>query len=441
MKNVESPDVVVIGAGLSGLCAARDLLAQGLEPLLLEARDRPGGRTHAVEVSGVTVDLGGEWVDEAHTELRELVAELDLELIPSSFSKEHARWYVGGEFSSEMPLEGNDAKVHDLMNEALVKTAEATDPECPWKNNPEHDVSVKEWLRKAGMSKRGIHAVETLVSSCGSTVPLDRMSFYSYAVKVATRGGPGKGNEYRVAGGAGRVAEVLAEDLDGRVRYSSPVTEVRQDGSGVEVRWMSRSGPMSAKARRAVIAIPFASYRGIRFDPEPSPVFRSAILNSTYGVVRKIAFVFDEKVDHPSFTVTDTSLGYLSAARTFGERSVIVCFAGGDPLLPELGRRDEYRKHRSIELLAKLYDLPEPETVVEKVWPHDYWTRGSYMIMAPGDMAAFGKSLGNSFGKVHLAGAEGVAAAPSFMNSAVKAGRRAAEAVADALANMEHRVS
>lgn len=435
-----NPDVVVVGAGLSGLAAARELSSgAGLEVLVLEARDRPGGRTRATRVGGVVVDLGGEWIDEAHSEIRGLVEELGLRLVPSNRSKEGGRWYVRGGVTDGMPLSERDAGVYERMKRALVSTASCVDLDEPFRGGPSatDDASVEEWLRGAGMSEGGIHAVETLVSSCGSTVPLDRMSFYAYAAKVATRGGPGKGNEYRVEGGAGRISEKLAEGLS--VRYSSPVTGVSQaEGGGVEVRYQGPEGPRTARARKAILALPLTCYRDITFDPPPPPTVKSVVSGSVYGVVRKMHFIFDEPVDTAPFTVTDTTLGYLSAAQLSGGAGGggaggIVSFCGGRPLLSELGRAPEEREERAVRQLRELYDIPEPMAVTEKVWPNDYWTRGSYMIMAPGNMALFGEAMGTGFGDVHLAGAEGYAAAPSFMNSAVKSGVRAGEAVARAM--------
>lgn len=434
MTPSEKLDAAVVGAGLSGLTAARELARAGLETLVLEARSRPGGRTQAAEIEGVTVDLGGEWVDAAHAEIRHLAADLGITLYPFEQGKENARWQVRGEVSDALPLEGHDAEIYRRMQEALVETATGADIERPWIGAPEQDPSIEDWLRYAGMSKDGMHVVETLISSCGSTAPLERMSFYSYAVKVATRGGPGKGNEFRVEGGAGSIAEALAADLGGLVRYSAPVTQVRQDAGGVEVRWSGESGPETVRARRVIFAIPFTCYRGINFDPEPPPVFRRMVSSSVYGVVRKTFFVFDEPVDSSIFAVTDTTLGYCCATPDVdGESRGITSFAGGSPLLPELGLPPEERRRRAMDLLSGLYSLPEPVAVVEKVWTDEYWTRGSYMIMAPGDMANFGELMGESFGNIHLAGAEGVAAAPSFMNSAVKAGLRAGREVARAI--------
>lgn len=435
MLRDETTDVVVVGAGLSGLTAARELTRQGHETLVLEASDRVGGRTQTSEVGGVTVDLGGEWVDEAHSEMRRLCAELDIDLFPFEGSKEGARWHVGGESHDGMPLFGEDERVYRRFTEALVETSEGIDLDRPWESAPPpgEDGSVEDWLRREGMSPEGLHVVETAVSTCGSTVPLSRMSFYAYAVKTASRGGPGKGNEYRVRGGAGSVSRRLASELGERVRLSAPVTEVLQNESGVEVRWEGSDGPGAVRARRVVLALPFTLYGGIRFHPEPPPGIRAAISRSVYGMVRKMVFAFEGEVPVSALTVTDTSLGYLCRTQAADRRDAVVSFAGGRPLLPELGLSAGQRERRALMTLAEIHDLPEPAGVREKLWPAEPWTRGSYMIAAPGDLYRFGASLGGSFGRVQLAGAEGVAVAPSFMNSAVRsglaAGRRAAGAI------------
>lgn len=424
-------DAVVIGAGLSGLVAARELVREGLGVVVLEARGRPGGRTHTADVGGVTVDLGGEWVDEAHEEMKDLVTELGLTLVPAARRKEDALWSVKGRVTREMPLSGRDAAVYRRMQEAIRETAEGVDPEAPWSAAPARDISVAAWLRAEGMSEDGLCVVETLLSTCGSTVPLERMSFYLYAVKVATRGGPGKGNEYRVEGGAGRVAERLAEELGTAVRYSSPVVEVRQ-GREVEVRYEAGGEIEAVRARRVVLAIPLTLYAGIWFDPPLPHATGKLATGGRYGVGRKMAFVYEGPVEAPALAVTDTSLGYLWTVRGAGGETGVVSFAGGLPLEAEMRLPREERERRAVGLLHDLFGLPEPGVVVEEAWSEKAWSRGSYLIAGPGDAGAL-REMGRSTGLLHLAGAEAVAAAPSFMNSAVKGGLRAAREVAGAL--------
>jgi monoamine oxidase len=435
----DSADVVVVGAGLSGLTAARELDRAGFEVVVLEARDRPGGRTHAIEIEGVTVDLGGEWVDEAHASILSLISDLGMELVPAGEGKKNGRWHISGETTDGMPLSGRDAKVYERMEAALVEAA-GRNPDTYHVHVPESDVSVEAWLRREGMSEAGRRVVETLISDCGSTVPTRRMSFYSYANKIASRGGPGKGNEYRVLGGAGSVAKRVAGELRGTVRYSSPVSDVRQNEAGVALRYLSEDGPAEIRARKVVMAIPFTCYPTVRFDPAPPEVFRRMFSEATYGVVRKMHFIFEEEMT-PPFTITDTPLGYLSASQSSGSFSGIVSFAGGESLMPELGFSEEERKRRGVKTLRELYDVPEPAFVAEKVWAHDFWTRGSYMIIAPGDVASFGKYMGQCFGNVHLAGAEGLSVAPSFMNSAVESGRRASVKVMESLSATRERAA
>ena len=86
------PDVIVIGAGVSGLIAARDLARAGKRVVVLEARDRVGGRTYSVGSGGQTIDLGGQWMGDKHARLRALAAELGVESFPQYATGKKILW-------------------------------------------------------------------------------------------------------------------------------------------------------------------------------------------------------------------------------------------------------------------------------------------------------------------------------------------------------------
>ena len=182
-----------------------------------------------------------------------------------------------------------------------------------------------------------------------------------------------------------------------------------------------------------MLGLPFAFYGWFRFNPPLSPFFRWFFSKSRYGVGRKMAFVYDGPVEAPALAVTDSPLGYLWTVRGSRGQTGIVSFSGGRPLADELRFRREERERRAVALLRELFGLPEPGVVEEAAYgDEDPWARGSYFIAGPGDAEAL-RRMDRSFGLLHLAGAEAVPAAPSFMNSAVKGGLRAAREVVEAL--------
>lgn len=131
------PDVVVVGAGLAGLAAARDLEAGGAQVTVLEARPRVGGRVEQVELAdGRRVQLGGEVVGNAHTSYLELVAELGLTLTASYVAEpgEITRQVPGSVDVGEWPswCTEADRASHDEVEAALVKLLGSIDPDDPW---------------------------------------------------------------------------------------------------------------------------------------------------------------------------------------------------------------------------------------------------------------------------------------------------------------------
>ncbi len=398
------PDVVVIGAGLSGLTAAHRLAQAGADVTVLEASDRVGGRVWTRHADGRPWEAGGEAIDATNAHLRGLADEVGAAIVRSAVGwGDHgptpsAAW-VAGRRGFESP------PGYVALLDEIERLGQHPDPSTD-------AVSVGGWLRSREAAPFDRAVAETMISVVAATVPLERMSLHALALKDAARGGARSDSEFRFGEGAGGFAERIAAGLGARVRLQSSVLALRNAASGVEV---SLAGGEVVNAPRAVVAIPLYAH-------EPLGGLRPIPAGATYGVAVKslIELERDLPPDAPTSAVTDTVLGYAYRRdqRTLG------AFVGSTPA----------RRLAALSDAAALRDLNEPvrtmfgvgvARVTRVVYPR------SYLILAPGQLTGWWPRLALPDGCVHYAGAE-TSALPSFMEGAVMAGERVAREVIDA---------
>ena len=219
------PDAIVVGAGLAGLSAARDLAAGGTDVVVLEARDRPGGRVVQTPLAdGRLVQLGGELTGPFQSSYRGLVEELGLTLEPSFVADPGEETYLlaEGRFVGDgYPwMSDEDRASYAKAEEEFARLAKTVDPEDPW-SHPEAErldrLSIGEWMRDVGATRNAVRARD-LFALALSSESVERTSLLSELRKEASAGASGF-YEYetweaeRVAEGSATVALRMAEEL------------------------------------------------------------------------------------------------------------------------------------------------------------------------------------------------------------------------------------
>jgi len=440
-------DVAVVGAGLAGLVAARDLLDAGLSVLVLEARNRVGGRTldHKLE-NGAVVEVGAQWVGPTQDHVLALAEELSIGLFPTYVKGDHflavdgtVKRYAGDDF--DLPGEAL-ADVGETW-QRLEEMASSIPLDKPWRaaNAGTWDAQTLEtWLVANAKTETGLGYWRTLVPALFSAeaAEMSLLHFLFYCRSggtidrlVFTSGGA---QESRLVGGSQQIALRLADRLGDVVRLSSPVGAIRQDNRGVEV---THDGVV-VKAGRAIVALPPTLAGRIRYSPALPPLRDQLTQQVPMGYVTKVQIAYPEPFwraeglsgsvfsldDEVSF-IFDNSPPDLSCGVLLG------LLEGGNARLAGKLPPEE-RKELILSRFAKFFGprAAEPDEYVEKDWAAEEWSRGCYGgRFGPGVWTGYGEALREPVGRIHWAGTETAEVWNGYMDGAVRSGGRAAREV------------
>jgi monoamine oxidase len=438
----ETLDAVVVGAGYAGLAAARKLTEEGCSVVLVEARDRVGGRTHTVEEAGATVDLGGQWIGPGQDHAYEVAAETGVSTFPQWTAGEDVAFEQGQprRVRGEEDYHPDDLAEYSTAVAALEGAAAGIPLDRPWAVSQADsfdamtlDTWLKEHVQRPGARTMLATTVANLFAAEPANLSLLHVLFYigsggGWASLVNTEGGA---QQDRLVGGLQEPAVRLGSRLEDAVRLGWPVRAISHDAGGVAVS--GEAGEI--RARRAIVAIPPALAGRLVYDP-PLPALRDQLTQRLPGgSVVKFNLVYPtpwwRELGLRGFVYSPDEMVTMmfDASPVEGEPGVVVGFMEGANGI-EAGRlpRDE-RKARVIDQAERALAGQGEDSIgyVDCDWSAEEWTRGCYGAhFPPGVWTQFGPALREPVGRIHWAGTETAERWMGYVDGAIESGIRAA---------------
>jgi monoamine oxidase len=423
-------DAIVVGAGFAGVTAARELRLQGRRTLLLEARDRIGGRTWTTEFAGRPAELGGAWV---HWTQPHIWAELTRYGMAVVTDEEPEEALVPTE---EEPLVLPAEEVLALVTEVLNRVFRDTGHYFPRPYEPllradllaEFDaLSLAGWLDRLELTaEERSMVVSALSTELGGSETRGAVSMLAqwWALGDLARHGYFSLVSLRPERGTGALLDAMLADARPELRLGCPVVSVADDGERVRVT--TRAGECHT-ARAAVVAVPVNTWPGIAFSPG-LPRAHTELASAGAGVPDSVKLWLHLRTDRAPFVAqggAGSPVSTLLPHAVTDEGLVMVGFGvdasfdAGDPAAVE----------KAVRRL-----VPDAELIEHRAhdWGRDPWSLGGWGNRRPGQLTTAHRALRSPLGRVVLASGELADGWAGCIDGAVESGLRAARLVAEA---------
>jgi len=440
-------DTVVIGGGVTGLVAAWRLVEAGQDVVVLEARDRVGGRLRSERHEGSLFEIGGQWVSPDQDVLKELLDELGLETYLRH--RDGASLYVGrtGEakrfWGEDLPVGSETAAAIERLTKTLDALTAEIDPDRPW-DHPDAErldrVTFQQWLMDQCEDAEARDNVALYVGPAMLTKPVWSFSALQ-ALLMAASAGSFKHLvdadfilDRRVVGGLASVPLELARRLGDRVRLSQDVTAVEYDHDGATVI----VGDERFSARRVVVAVPPPLVRRIRFTPELPAEHRRAREHQSFGLVIKVQAEYATPFWREQ-GLSGTGFGPYQLVHEVYDNTPDGSTTGhlvgfvSDEEADRVGRlSDAERRDEVLASLAAYFgeDARTPVRYVESDWQHQELTGGAYgTSFDVGGLTRYGRVLRQPVGPIEFGTSDVSGLGFQHVDGAVRVGTEIANTI------------
>lgn len=440
-------DVVIIGAGASGLTAATDLKRAGLSVTVLEARDRVGGRLWTNSIDGQLYEIGGQWVSPDQTALLSTLEQLGL----STYSRfrDGDSVYVNEagvttRFSgSAFPTSAATQEEMDRLVSTIDELTSQIDPAAPWAHPNARALdsqSFAAWLEEQSDDREARDNIALFIADAMLTKPSHTFSLLQALLMTASAGSFSNLVDAdfildkRVVGGLQQVPLLLAEHLGADVHLGQPVRTLEWSDTAVT----ATTDELTVSARHAIVAIPPNLYGRIDYLP-PLPRARQQLhQHLSLGLVIKVHATYDTPFWR-SDGLSGTAFSPYQVVHeaydntNFGEdRGTLVGFISDEKADALLALPADERRARVLDSLATYYgeQAKHPAVYYESDWASEEWTQGAYAASFDlGGLSRYGALQLSPAGAIRFSSSDLAGEGYQHVEGAIRIGHQTAEAI------------